>query len=225
MRLRPAIRAKISLASRSGAASRAGRSRKRLRSKGQDGFQIIPPGDTLASVFLAQAGRGPDRVVLADQTSGIKTFRAVITGILALKPQLERLPGGYVGIMLPASAGGGVLYLATLFAGKIPVMVNWTVGVRNMTHSLDLLGVKAVLTSGRVVQKIESQTGTLGELKSRFVLMEDLGRSVGTGAKLSAWLGARFGWRRAFRRSTTSGSSGESRRYLCWARARPTTGR
>ncbi|MEI6167364.1 MAG: AMP-binding protein [bacterium] len=156
----------------------------------------LPPGDTLAAVFLAQAALGPDRVVLADQTSGVKSYRDLITGILALRPQIERLPGKYVGIMLPASAGAGVLYLATLFSGKIPVMVNWTVGVRNMTHSLDLLGVKAVLTAGLVVQKIEAQSGSLGELKSRFVLMEQLGARIGAGDKLQAWLGARWGWRR-----------------------------
>lgn len=156
----------------------------------------LPPGDTLASVFLAQAALGPDRVVLADQTSGVKSYRDIITGILALRPQIERLPGKYIGIMLPASAGAGVLYLATLFSGKIPVMVNWTVGVRNMTHSLDLLGVKAVLTAGLVVQKIEAQSGSLGELKSRFVLMEQLGARIGAGDKLHAWLGARWGWRR-----------------------------
>lgn len=156
----------------------------------------LPEGSSLASVFLAQAAMDPDRVVLADQISGTKTYRDIITGILALKPQIERIPGKYVGIMLPASAGAGVLYLATLFSGKIPVMVNWTVGVKNMTHSLDLLGVTAVLTSGRLVQKIESQSGTLGELNARFVLLEHMGARIGKGEKLAAWLGARLGWRR-----------------------------
>jgi long-chain-fatty-acid--[acyl-carrier-protein] ligase len=156
----------------------------------------LPRGDTVAAVFLAQAALGLDRVVLADQASGVKTYRDIITGILALRPQIGRLPGRYVGIMLPASAGAGVLYLATLFAGKIPVMVNWTVGLRNMTHSLDLLGVKAVLTAGVVVQKIEAQSGSLGELKSRFVLIEQLGARLGRVDKLRAWLGARWGWAR-----------------------------
>jgi len=156
----------------------------------------IPAGSTLASVFLAQAAAGPDRVVMADQISGVKTYRDIITGILALRPQIERLPGKYVGIMLPASAGAGVLYLATLFSGKIPVMVNWTMGVRNVTHSLDLLGVTGVLTSGRLVQKIESQSGSLGELNARFVLMEKLGVEIGKGDQWRAWFGARWGWRK-----------------------------
>ncbi len=157
----------------------------------------IPSGSTLTSVFLAQAGLGSDRVVLADQLGGVKTYRDVTTGILALRPLIKRMPGDYIGIMLPASAGAGVLFLATLFAGKTPVMVNWTVGERAMTHSLDLLGVRTVLTAGKLVQKIESQSGKLGTIKDRFVLVEVLGREIGTGAKLWAWVGARSFWHRA----------------------------
>jgi acyl-[acyl-carrier-protein]-phospholipid O-acyltransferase/long-chain-fatty-acid--[acyl-carrier-protein] ligase len=156
----------------------------------------IPKGDALTTVFLDQARCCPDRVILADQVSGVKTYRDIITAILALRPAIARIPGDYVGLMLPASVGATVAYLATLFAGKIPVMVNWTVGARNMTHSLDLLGVKGVLTSGRVVQKIEAQAGSLGELKARLVMLEDVGRGLSLSRKLAAWMGARVGWRR-----------------------------
>jgi long-chain-fatty-acid--[acyl-carrier-protein] ligase len=156
----------------------------------------IPEGITLTSVFLRQAGSDPDRVILADQISGVKTYRDVMVAVWALKSAIAKIPGDYVGIMLPASVAAAIAFLATLFAGKIPVMVNWTVGVRNMTHSLGLLGVKGVLTSGRVVQKIESQSGDLGELKSRFIMLEDVGRGLGLSARLGAWVVARVGWRR-----------------------------
>ena len=43
-----------------------------------------------------------------------------------------------MGIMLPASVTATVVYLSTLFAGKTPVMINWTVGRRNVLHALDL---------------------------------------------------------------------------------------
>jgi long-chain-fatty-acid--[acyl-carrier-protein] ligase len=88
-----------------------------------------------------------------------------------------------------------MLYVAALFSGKIPVMVNWTVGLRNMTHSLDLLGVQRVVTSERVVRRIESGMGDMGELKARFVNLEDVGKRIGMGEKAKAWLSARIGWR------------------------------
>ena len=39
--------------------------------------------------------------------------------------------------MMPASVGATVFLLAALFAGKTPVMVNWTTGTRTLRHSLD----------------------------------------------------------------------------------------
>ena len=154
----------------------------------------VPPGDSLAATFLAQARRQPDAAILADQTSGVKTYRDIILGILALKPALEAIEGPYVGIMLPASVGAAILYMATLFAGKTPVMVNWTVGGRNLKHGLDLLKVSRVLTAGQLLTKLEAQGLDLSEVKERFLLLEEVGKSIGTGRKLWALLQSRFHW-------------------------------
>jgi long-chain-fatty-acid--[acyl-carrier-protein] ligase len=154
----------------------------------------VPEGITLAEVFLKQAARGPRRILAADQTGGVRTFRSVLTGILVLRSRFAALEGDYVGLMLPATGGASTLYLALLFAGKIPVMVNWTVGARNLVRSLDLLGVKHVVTSGQLVAKVEAQGTDLSGVKSRFVLMEDIGKTLGTGAKLLALAKAWFCW-------------------------------
>jgi acyl-CoA synthetase (AMP-forming)/AMP-acid ligase II/1-acyl-sn-glycerol-3-phosphate acyltransferase/acyl carrier protein len=154
----------------------------------------VPSGTTLTEVFLKQAARDPSRVLAADQTGGARTFRSVITGILALRPHFAALEGTYVGLMLPATAGASTLYLALLFAGKIPVMVNWTVGSRSLVHGLDLLGVKHVLTAAQLVTKVESQGTDLSGIKDRLVLLEDLGKRISKGAKLLALLKAHFNW-------------------------------
>ena len=82
----------------------------------------IPAGEFIAEVFLNQGRLGPNRVILADQAGGLKTYREVIAAICARMPDIARLPGTHVGIMLPASAAEGVIYLATLFAGKTLVI-------------------------------------------------------------------------------------------------------
>ena len=161
---------------------------------GPAGRAGVPSGATLLDVLIDQVRQGPGRVVLADPASGVKTYREAITAILVLKTEVERLAGDYVGIMLPASAGAGLVYFAVLAAGKIPVMVNWTVGVRNMTHSLDLLGVRHVLTAGALVQRLEAQTEGLAALKPRFVLLEDLSRRIGWRRKVTALVRSRVGW-------------------------------
>ena len=163
--------------------------------RGHGGERVtVPPGDTITEVFLAQARRHPHRLVIADQLSGAKSYRDVITAIMALRPLIEELPGQRVGIMLPASVVADVVYLASLFAGKVPIMVNWTTGTRNITHALELADVQRVLTAGALVARIESQGTDLSSLKSRCVFMEELGARISTAAKLWAWLRSRLSW-------------------------------
>lgn len=164
-----------------------------FRTSTQAGRATIPDGVNLGEVILERIRRAPGQVMLADQMAGMRTGRDILTGVLILKPRIERLPGDYVGIMMPASGTATILYLATLFAGKIPVMVNWTVGLRNMMHSLDLLKVQRVVTSERVIRKMESGMGDLGPLKERLLCLESLRGQVRGGEKVRAWLGARIG--------------------------------
>ncbi len=96
------------------------------------GALSVPAGATITEVFLEQASRRADQVILADQASGEVTYRRLVLGLLLMVPTIRDLPGRYVGIMLPASVGAGLFYLAALFAGKTPVMINWTTGSRNL---------------------------------------------------------------------------------------------
>ena len=155
----------------------------------------VPKGGTITEVFLAQAARDPDRIVVADQMGGARSYRDLITSALALRPAIQAVEGPYVGIMLPASVAAAAVYLAVLFAGKTPVMVNWSTGTKNMTHGLDLLGVRGVFTSAKVVSRIQSQGMDLGPVQDRLLPLEQVGASLSRRAKLKAWLLARVSWR------------------------------
>ena len=158
-------------------------------------LRIGPPtGQTITEAFLAQARRGPDKAIVADQVSGVKTYRDVVLGVMVLKGQIEKLPGERVGIMFPASVAADVLYLSALFAGKTPVMVNWTAGPRNVAHALDMTCVTHVLTAGALVERIESQGIDLAPVKGRFLYLEKLVGGISRGRKLRAWLASRTGW-------------------------------
>ncbi|MCK5686939.1 MFS transporter, partial [bacterium] len=117
----------------------------------------IADGGNIAEVFLNQAANSPQKVIFADQTTGEKTYSDVITGIYALKPVIESLEGENLGLMFPASVGANIFYLATIFSGKTPVMVNWTTGIKNIIFSLNNVGVKHIITSKLLVSKLQSQ--------------------------------------------------------------------
>ncbi|MHC4716719.1 MAG: AMP-binding protein, partial [Planctomycetota bacterium] len=151
-------------------------------------------GMTVPQAFLAAADVNPDAVVAADQASGAKTYRDIVAAVAALGGPIGRLPGERIGVMMPASVGAGTLYLATLLAGRTPVMVNWTLGPGNLRHCLDSAGVRRILTSRRLLTRLRSQGVDLGSVKERFVSVEDIASVLHPAAKLSSWLRARLSW-------------------------------
>ncbi|MFZ0034708.1 MAG: AMP-binding protein [Sedimentisphaerales bacterium] len=154
----------------------------------------IPAGASVPEVFLKQAAQSPSKIIIADQAGGEKSYRDLVTACLLLKPIIENLDGDCVGIMLPASVATDTFYLAALFAGKTPVMVNWTAGPRNLIESLNLANVKHVLTTRVLIDKIASQGIDLSGVKDRFVFVEALARGISRLAKLRAWLTGYVSW-------------------------------
>ncbi len=150
---------------------------------------------TITQAFLDRARCAPGRAVVADSLSGVKTYRDMVLAIGLLQRELKRVPGPYLGIMLPASAGVAILYLAALFAGKIPVMVNWTLGKRNLAHALDSLDVTCVLTARSLLTKLGGQGVDLGDIRDRFLCVEDLRCRFSPWDKLKAKIASYGSWR------------------------------
>jgi acyl-CoA synthetase (AMP-forming)/AMP-acid ligase II/acyl carrier protein/1-acyl-sn-glycerol-3-phosphate acyltransferase len=154
----------------------------------------LPAGDTITDIFLKQAARQPGNIAIADQLAGAKSYRDIITACLVLRPLIKQLDGEHVGIMLPASVTANIVYLATLFAEKVPVMVNWTAGPRNILASLDSVGVKHVLTSKALVDRIALQGIDLSSVSQRFSFLEQFREKISLTSKLTAWLTAHLSW-------------------------------
>ncbi len=155
---------------------------------------FVQEGEKITDIFLKNAKLRPNRPILADQAKGILTNRKIILSILALKDSLAALPGERIGIIMPASSVSTVIYLAALFAGKIPVMVNFTVGLRNMRHCLKNAGVSTILTANIVIEKLRGKGVDFAELAENFVYLEDLAGNISKFSKIKALLRSRFCW-------------------------------
>ncbi|MBN2375753.1 MAG: AMP-binding protein [Sedimentisphaerales bacterium] len=147
---------------------------------------------TIPQAFLHQARQRPNNPIFADSTGGVKTYRDVLTGIFALQREITNLPGDYVGIMLPASAAAGVILLAVQLAGKIPVMINWTLGSKNLKHCCETVPLKKILTSEQLVARVKGQGIDLNPISDSFIFLEEIARGLTLPGKLSAALQARF---------------------------------
>ena len=158
------------------------------------GPPVMPAGDSLTAVFLDMARRHSGQVVIADQQSGVRTYRDLLTALLLLRPVFARMPGPFVGIMLPASVAAAVATLAALFAGKTPVMINWTTGPRGVLHGLDLLDIRCVVTARGLVSRLEAEGfGSTRGFLQRLVYLDDTARRFSLPVKLLAALRVRLG--------------------------------
>ncbi|MBN2341258.1 MAG: AMP-binding protein [Deltaproteobacteria bacterium] len=146
----------------------------------------LPDGETIAAVVLRKARQNPNQVIVADALRGSVTYRQLLTAVFALKPLIQQIPGERVGIVLPASTAAAIAYMAVVFAGKTPVLFNFTTGRAAVAHGVKTTGVQVILTSAVFQQKLRERGPALDDVGAEFVALESLSRRIGFRQKLRA---------------------------------------
>lgn len=110
----------------------------------------------LHHIFIEKAKTQGSHLLFDDQTTGRKlTYGRSLIASLILANRFKKLKDGYIGILLPTSAGCGLSIFATLMAGKVPVMLNYSTGAEaNIRYAQDRCGFSAVITSRKLLEKI-----------------------------------------------------------------------
>ncbi len=149
----------------------------------------VSEGRTLAEAFLNTCDKYSSLIACADARSGILTYKQLKMRALLLADYIRRLPGDYIGILLPASVGAEILIVAVQLAGKVPLMINWTVGPRHIETVKKLSNVQAVLTSWSFIDRLENID--LNGIEQNLIMLEDARSEFTLGAKLKAFWQAR----------------------------------
>jgi acyl-[acyl-carrier-protein]-phospholipid O-acyltransferase/long-chain-fatty-acid--[acyl-carrier-protein] ligase len=165
---------------------------------------------------------GAKKPILEDQERHPLSYTDLIRASFALGRKIAALtePGEHVGVMLPASAGAVVTFFALHAFGRVPTMLNFTAGIRNLKAACELAGVKRVLTAHRFVEqgKLHDLVDAL-ETLATVTYLEEVRATVGLADKVFAATAGAFPKRfRAVTRPTdpgvilfTSGSFGAPR--------------
>ncbi len=140
--------------------------------------------ENLCDLFQTTAIKNKKSVVIADTARGEMSYKKLILGILFLRDKFAQVPEENIGIMLPATNAAVTAYWAALFAGKTPVMINWTVGAKNLQHGLDLTGVKTIFTVKPLVTKVIGTDPSLKQFESAFKYLEDFASDLTLATKL-----------------------------------------
>lgn len=142
----------------------------------------MPQGKTMIESFLQCCHEMGSFQACADDLSGTISYKQMKRAVLVLSLEIKKIPGKYQAIMLPASVGAYVTILATLMAGKIPVMLNWTLGPRYLNEMMKVSKAKKVLTSWRFLEKLSHVE--FGNIKNEIIYLEDIRKKISLSSKL-----------------------------------------
>jgi len=145
----------------------------------KEGVRLSPQmGDeeTIQAAFLASCDRMGSSTACADALSGALSYKKLKRTALVLSLKIAQMPGEKIGVLLPSSVGAYVTILATLLAGKTPVVLNWTTGARNLEHAALVCSLKQVISSYRFLGRL--QNGDMGHVDDLLILLEEVRRTI-----------------------------------------------
>ena len=140
--------------------------------------RTIRPGEilaeTIAEAFVRRALANPRAIAVADQMSGVLSYRKLLVAANLLGKRFDALEGRAVGVLLPASVAADLVYFGLHLVGKLPVILNWTTGPANLAHAVDVLGVRYVITSRKLIDRLGIEVAG-----AEYVFLEDLKAGIG----------------------------------------------
>ena len=136
-----------------------------------------------------------DKVVITDGDGRKLTHKDITQGAFALGGALARLTAKHerVGVLLPTSAGAIIGLFALLSRGRVPAMLNFTSGSKNLLAACKAAEVTKIISSKKFVE-LAGLEKLIGELSAvvEVIYLEDVREQIKPRDKALALLGPIF---------------------------------
>lgn len=134
--------------------------------------------------FVRTAKKQASKFAIIDRTTEKKvTYSTALIGALILSSKFKKYDEGFLGIMIPTSAGCALATVGALMSGRIPVMINYSTGAEsNARYAQKKCKFTTIITSRALLEKVQCP------VIEGMVMIEDIMESVTTGEKLFAAL-------------------------------------
>lgn len=157
---------------------------------------IFDTSDTSRSLFEAlsdaRALHGGKALVVEDIERNPMSYNRLITAAGLIGKQLEpgTARGEAVGLLLPNISGVAAAFFGLQAIGRVPAMLNFTVGIANMRSACETAKIRTVVTARAFVEqaKLEDVIAALEADGQRVIYLEDIAGSIGTFAKLRGFV-------------------------------------
>lgn len=151
-------------------------------------------------ILRAMRRQGGRHIIAEDVEHNRLSYRKLVAGSYILgRALIKRLRRDEetVGLMLPNVNGALLAFCGLQAYGRIPAMLNFTAGQRNVCLAAKTASIRTVITSKRFV-KLSELERTINALRSeglKVLYLEDLRKEIGLLAKLGGFIRARQGFR------------------------------
>ncbi len=128
----------------------------------------------LHRAFIRAAKLNWRRTCLADPNNPDVRYGRLLTMASLLSRSIRRMTAGqqYVGLMLPPTVAGAAANIATLFAGKIPVNLNYASSAKALDAAIARCDIKTILTARKFVEKAGLRE------RPEMVMLEDVAETI-----------------------------------------------
>lgn len=158
---------------------------------------VFETSDTDKTLFRglldARLVHGRKTPVIEDINRAPVTYDGLVQKSIGLGRWLKRRsqPGEYIGLLLPNSVAGVAAFFACQATGRVPAMLNFSTGAKNMLAACDAAQLRLILTSRKFVGmgRLEDDIEALSK-KAKVVYLEDIAGEITLGDKFAAWAGA-----------------------------------
>ena len=106
--------------------------------------------------FIEIAKQYSSKVFINDRMMGRKvSYQRALIGSMIVANKLKRYDEGFIGIMLPTSAGAVLAMLGAMMSGRIPVMINYSTGAaQNCEFAQRRCDFRTIITARALLDKI-----------------------------------------------------------------------
>jgi acyl-[acyl-carrier-protein]-phospholipid O-acyltransferase / long-chain-fatty-acid--[acyl-carrier-protein] ligase len=148
--------------------------------------------DLFRSFLDARRKHGGSKTILVDGDERRLTYTDVARASFALGSALSKRTGRgeAVGLLLPTGAGAVIAFYSLIAAGRVPAMLNFTSGSRNLIAACKAAEVKRIITARKFVElgKLEDLMTELSE-SCEIIYLEEVREGLTLGNKIAGALG------------------------------------
>lgn len=152
---------------------------------------------TLPAAIADMARQWPRRVIVQDVSLQELSYRRLLLGADLLAARWRRWPqdsGPRVGVLLPNVNAVPVVLLSVWAAGKVPAILNYSVGPAILLACARLAGLKRIVTARGFIERLKLELAPFATAGIEFVFLEDVRAGISRRQKLAALLRGWFGF-------------------------------